>query len=99
MSDNTAIEWADATWNPVTKLRPASPRCANCYAETLAERFRGTPGPTSAAASTWAAARRKSEPTETDQSQSMLWATYGLTTGTDPGAGGCDFGDSGSGCP
>ncbi|PCK22622.1 DUF5131 family protein [Rhodococcus qingshengii] len=47
MSDSTGIEWADATWNPVTgctKLSPASPGCAHCYAETLAERFRGTPG-------------------------------------------------------
>lgn len=41
------IEWTDQTWNPLsgcTKLSPASPGCANCYASTLAERFRGTPG-------------------------------------------------------
>lgn len=47
MSDKTGIEWTDATWNPVTgctKLSPASPGCANCYASTFAERFRGTPG-------------------------------------------------------
>lgn len=47
MSDNTGIEWADATWNPVTgctKLSPASRGCQNCYASTFAERFRGTPG-------------------------------------------------------
>lgn len=47
MSDKTGIEWTDATWNPVTgctKLSPASPGCANCYAATFAERWRGTPG-------------------------------------------------------
>lgn len=47
MSDNSGIEWTDATWNPVTgctKLSPASPGCQNCYASTFAERFRGTPG-------------------------------------------------------
>lgn len=46
MSDKTSIEWADATWNPVTgctKLSPASPGCQNCYAATFAERWRGTP--------------------------------------------------------
>lgn len=44
MSDNTGIEWADATWNPVTGCTKVSPGCDHCYAETLAERFRGTPG-------------------------------------------------------
>ena len=36
MSDKTAIEWTDATWNPVTGCSKVSPGCANCYAETLA---------------------------------------------------------------
>lgn len=44
MSDNSAIEWTDATWNPVTGCTKVSPGCDNCYAETFAERFRGTPG-------------------------------------------------------
>lgn len=44
MSDKTAIEWTDATWNPVTGCTQVSPGCDNCYALTLAERFRGTPG-------------------------------------------------------
>jgi protein gp37 len=43
MSDNSAIEWTDATWNPVTGCTKISPGCANCYAETFAERFRGVP--------------------------------------------------------
>lgn len=44
MADNSAIEWTEATWNPVTGCDKVSPGCAHCYAETLAERFRGVPG-------------------------------------------------------
>lgn len=44
MSDRTAIEWTDATWNPVRGCTKISPGCAHCYAETFAERFRGVPG-------------------------------------------------------
>lgn len=40
----TRIEWADATWNPVTGCTKVSPGCDNCYAETFAERWRGVPG-------------------------------------------------------
>jgi protein gp37 len=44
MSDNSKIEWTDATWNPVRGCTKISPGCAHCYAETFAERFRGVPG-------------------------------------------------------
>jgi protein gp37 len=44
MSDNSSIEWTEATWNPVTGCTKVSPGCAHCYAETFAERFRGVPG-------------------------------------------------------
>ena len=44
MSDNSKIEWTDATWNPVTGCTKISPGCKNCYALTFAERFRGVPG-------------------------------------------------------
>lgn len=51
MSDKTKIEWTrgddgspGATWNPVTGCSKVSAGCEHCYAETLAERFRGTPG-------------------------------------------------------
>jgi protein gp37 len=44
MSDNSKIEWTDATWNPVRGCTKISPGCAYCYAETFAERFRGVPG-------------------------------------------------------
>lgn len=44
MSDKSAIEWTDATWNPVTGCTQISPGCDHCYALRLAERFRGVPG-------------------------------------------------------
>lgn len=55
MSYNTKIEWTatrqrdgtvtpGATWNPVRGCTKVSPGCARCYAETVAERFRGVPG-------------------------------------------------------
>ena len=44
MSAHSAIEWTDATWNPVTGCTRVSPGCDNCYAATFAERFRGVPG-------------------------------------------------------
>ena len=44
MSDNSKIEWCEATWNPVTGCTKVSPGCDHCYAETFAERWRGTPG-------------------------------------------------------
>lgn len=44
MGDVTAIEWTDATWNPVTGCTKISAGCDHCYAERFSERFRGTYG-------------------------------------------------------
>jgi len=33
MSENSAIEWTDATWNPTTGCTKVSPACARCYIE------------------------------------------------------------------
>ena len=44
MSNNSKIEWTEATWNPVRGCTKISPGCKHCYAETFAERFRGVPG-------------------------------------------------------
>jgi protein gp37 len=41
MGNTTAIEWTDATWNPVTGCTKISAGCDNCYAERFSERFRG----------------------------------------------------------
>lgn len=39
MADRTPIEWADATWNPITGCSRVSEGCRNCYAEIMAARF------------------------------------------------------------
>ena len=44
MADNSAIEWTDATWNPVTGCTKITRGCDNCYAARFAERWRGVPG-------------------------------------------------------
>jgi protein gp37 len=41
VSKETTIEWTDATWNPVSGCTKISSGCDNCYAERIAERFRG----------------------------------------------------------
>ncbi len=43
MSEHSAIEWTDATWNPIRGCTKITPGCDRCYAETFAERFRGVP--------------------------------------------------------
>jgi len=44
MADGSAIEWTDATWNPVTGCTKITAGCDNCYASRFAERFRGVLG-------------------------------------------------------
>ena len=44
MADGSAIEWTDATWNPVTGCTKITAGCANCYAARFSERFRGVTG-------------------------------------------------------
>lgn len=44
MADGSAIEWTDATWNPVTGCTKISRGCDNCYAARFSERFRGVAG-------------------------------------------------------
>lgn len=36
MAEQSAIEWTDATWNPITGCAIVSPGCTNCYAMKLA---------------------------------------------------------------
>ena len=40
MASNSAIEWTEATWNPVTGCTKISPGCKNCYAERMAHRLK-----------------------------------------------------------
>jgi protein gp37 len=40
MADRSAIEWTEATWNPVTGCDRVSAGCDNCYAMALAKRLK-----------------------------------------------------------
>ena len=40
MSDRSAIEWTEATWNPTTGCDRISAGCDHCYALTLAKRLK-----------------------------------------------------------
>ena len=40
MGANTAIEWAESTWNPLTGCTKISPGCKNCYAERMSNRLK-----------------------------------------------------------
>jgi protein gp37 len=42
VSDNSAIEWTEATWNPTIGCTKISPGCERCYAERITRRFPGT---------------------------------------------------------
>lgn len=44
MTQSTAIEWTNATWNPITGCTKISAGCDNCYAERFSERWRGIKG-------------------------------------------------------
>ncbi|MCX5674593.1 MAG: phage Gp37/Gp68 family protein [Planctomycetota bacterium] len=41
MGLNSAIEWTEATWNPVTGCTKTSAGCNHCYAERMAVRLKG----------------------------------------------------------
>lgn len=41
MSDDSKIEWTDATWNPIRGCSRESEGCRHCYAERVAVRFSG----------------------------------------------------------
>lgn len=40
MATNSAIEWTEATWNPLTGCTKISPGCKHCYAERMAIRLK-----------------------------------------------------------
>ena len=41
MAGNSAIEWTESTWNPVTGCSKVSDGCRNCYAERMSRRLQG----------------------------------------------------------
>lgn len=46
MANESAIEWTERTWNPMTGCTKVSAGCKHCYAETMARRLKamGAPG-------------------------------------------------------
>lgn len=38
---NSKISWTQNTWNPISGCTKISAGCKFCYAETMAERYRG----------------------------------------------------------
>ncbi|EAY57117.1 MAG: putative phage protein Gp37/Gp68 [Leptospirillum rubarum] len=40
MASDSAIEWTNSTWNPVTGCTKVSPGCKHCYAERMANRLK-----------------------------------------------------------
>lgn len=49
MAQNSAIEWTETTWNPLTGCTKISPGCKNCYAERMSLRLRAMGNPNYAA--------------------------------------------------
>ncbi len=45
MALNSAIEWTECTWNPITGCSKVSPGCKNCYAERMARRLKAMGSP------------------------------------------------------
>ncbi|MCK5125338.1 MAG: phage Gp37/Gp68 family protein [candidate division Zixibacteria bacterium] len=45
MSQKSAIEWTESTWNPVTGCDKVSAGCQNCYAERMAKRLKAMGSP------------------------------------------------------
>lgn len=45
MADGSAIEWTDATWNPVAGCTVATAGCTNCYAMRMAARLEAMGSP------------------------------------------------------
>src|ERR1043165_1698567 len=40
MGQNSAIEWTEATWNPLTGCDKISPGCTHCYGERMSMRLK-----------------------------------------------------------
>lgn len=44
MTGKSAIEWTEATWNPIVGCSIVSPGCSNCYAMKMAARIEAMGG-------------------------------------------------------
>ncbi len=59
MATNSAIEWTEATWNPVAGCTIISPGCTNCYAMRMAKRLEAMGQPKYAGTTRMSAGRAK----------------------------------------
>src|SRR3954452_3823526 len=59
MANNSAIEWTEATWNPVAGCTILSPGCTNCYAMRLASRLEAMGQAKYAGTTRWSGGRAK----------------------------------------
>jgi protein gp37 len=80
VSDKSAIEWTDATWNPFRGFnenrwmcRKVSPGCDQCYASRLNQRFGGRAYPTEAEVNADPAGWRGARLDEKALSQPLHW--------------------------
>ena len=60
MADGSAIEWTEATWNPITGCDRVSAGCDHCYALTLAKRLKAMGQPSTRTTATRAPPARGS---------------------------------------
>lgn len=74
MADNTAIEWADATWSPWVGCTKISPACDYCYAAAWATRT-GSP-------ELWQGERRRTS--EAYWQKPLKWEREAIATGNRP---------------
>jgi protein gp37 len=66
VAENTAISWADSTFNPWVGCSKVSPGCAHCYAETLVTGRMGRPG-------TWGEDGTRERTSEANWRKPLAW--------------------------
>lgn len=67
MSENSAIEWTDNTFNPWEGCTKVSPGCAHCYAETRNARWNGGTAPN------WGKGKPRRRTSDSNWKQPLKW--------------------------
>jgi protein gp37 len=71
MSENTAIEWADHTFNPWIGCTKVGPGCDHCYAEAWQARFAGAQGVTR-----WGPGAQRGRTTPANWRKPLAWNAH-----------------------
>jgi protein gp37 len=80
MAQDSAIEWTDATWNPVTGCTKSSPGCKNCCASNGAPTIRQWGGPKKTRTGRELAGRTWDEMPEADlEGSKRIWSKLTLS--------------------